>query len=347
VPRRFSECSSSRRICLTSLLWNEILDRAEEEALNRTPRILTQLPTRQTELVRRAYPEIEVIEIPSEGPLPEGIEGEILLTFPWGAPNLAETLERGVQWVHGYGTGVNGFPFDLLGDRRMTCSRGASARAISEWVIAVMLAAEKQLPQTWISEPPQPPKSWNVARLGTLREKKLGLIGFGGIAQAVARRALPFEMRVEALRRTSSESPIDEVEIVTTLEALLDDADHVVIAAPETPATRHLLDAKAFAMMKPGVHLVNIARGGLVDQDALRAALEAEQVGLASLDCVTPEPLPAGHWLYTHPRVRVSPHVSWSSPKSYAGLIEVFLENVGRYSRGEPLVGMVDPAEGY
>jgi phosphoglycerate dehydrogenase-like enzyme len=308
------------------------------------PRILTHLPPRLLEPVQSAYPEIEIVQVPTEGLLGDDVRGEILLTYTWGAPNLPDLLERGVEWVHVYGTGVDGFPFELLGQRRMTCSRGASARVISEWVIAVMLAAEKQLPEIWIEEPVE---RWNVARLGSLQDKKLAVIGFGAIGQAIARRAMPFDMRIEALRRTNTSSPIEGVRIVTSLEELLAEADHVVVAAPETPATKHLLDEAAFAWMKPGAHLVNIARGGLVDQDALERALEAGQVGLATLDCVTPEPLPAGHWLYGHPRVRLSPHISWSSPRSYAGLIETFIENLGRYQRAEELLSLVDPVAGY
>ena len=315
--------------------------------MKREPRILTQLTPKLLEPVRKQHPDLEIVEIPTEGPIPETARGEILLTYTWGAPNLSQALECGVEWVHVYGTGVDRFPFELLDGRRLTCSRGASAPAISEWVIAVLLAAEKQLPSSWISEPPQAPERWNMARLGSLKNRKLALVGFGGIARAIARRALPFEMRVQALRRTASASPIEAVEIVTSLEALLADADHVVVAAPETPATRHLLNADAFAMLKPGAHLVNIARGGLVDQEALRDALDSGRVGLASLDCVTPEPLPAGHWLYTHPRVRLTPHISWSAPDSYAGLLESFVENVGRFRAGEALLNLVDPAEGY
>lgn len=309
-----------------------------------TPRILTHLPSGLLEPVREAHPDVELIEIPQEGDPGEGIEGEVLLTLTWGSPNLAEVLERGVRWVHAYGTGVDAFPFEQLGDRVLTCSRGASAKAISEWVMAVLLAAEKQLPQSWLSEPPE---RWNIARLGSLEGRRLALIGFGGIAQAVARRALPFGMRVAALRRTSSPSPIEGVEIVTSLESLLAEADHVVLAAPETPATRHLMNDRAFAAMKPGAHLVNVARGGLVDQEALARALADGIVGLASLDCVEPEPLPAGHWLYAHPQVRLSAHVSWSAPGSHEGLIEPFVENLGRHRRGEPLAYRVDPEERY
>jgi phosphoglycerate dehydrogenase-like enzyme len=154
-------------------------------------------------------------------------------------------------------------------------------------------------------------------------------------------------MRIKALRRTQAKSPIDGVEIVTGLEALLADADHIVIAAPETPATRHLMNDAAFSMMKPGAHLVNIARGGLVDQDALQRALERGIVGLATLDCVDPEPLPDGHWLYTHPRVRLSAHISWSAPGSHGGLIVPFVENLGHYRRGEALGSLVDIEERY
>jgi phosphoglycerate dehydrogenase-like enzyme len=108
-----------------------------------------------------------------------------------------------------------------------------------------------------------------------------------------------------------------------------------------------LIDADAFSMMKPGVHLVNIARGSLIDQDALRDALESDVVAAASLDTVTPEPLPEGHWMYTHPKVRLSPHISWSMPEALDGLLALFIENLGRYERGEPLLGLVDVRAGY
>lgn len=307
-------------------------------------RIATHMSPKMLAPVVAVHPDVEVIGVRPDDPIPAGLASEVLLTLPWGAPNLAELLATGVRWVHAYGTGVNGFPFELLGDIPLSCSRGASATAISEWVIAVMLAAEKQLPQTWLSEPPE---RWNTARLGTLAGRRLALVGFGGIAQAIARRALPFEMRVRALRRTNAASPMPEVELVTTLPELLEEADHVVIAAPETSATRKMMNDEAFACLKPGAHLVNIARGGLVDQDALARALESGRLGLATLDCVDPEPLPAGHWLFAHPKVRVSAHISWSGPESHAGIMDRFIENLGRYRRGEPLAYLVDPDEQY
>ena len=304
----------------------------------------TQMPAEMLNGIDARFPSLEVIAVPPKGPVDPALRLDVLLTLPWGTPNLAEVLACGVRWVHAYGTGVNGFPFELLRGVPLTCSRGASATAISEWVMAVLLAAEKQLPQTWLEAPPE---RWNLAELGTLRDKQLALIGFGGIGQAIARRALPFEMKIQGFRRTTAASPVPGVDLAANLEVLLENADHVVVAAPETPATRHLLCDETFAMMKPGVHLVNIARGGLVDQDALRRALDSGRVGLATLDCVEPEPLPDGHWLYDHPQVRLTPHISWAGPESHAGLMERFLENLERFAAGAPLEYRVDPDEQY
>jgi phosphoglycerate dehydrogenase-like enzyme len=307
-------------------------------------RVLTQVPVQLLTRVTKELPEVELIFVPMQGEPPPDARGEVLLTHAAGAPNLAEVLARGVRWVHAYGTGVNAFPFQLLAGRPLTCSRGASAIPIAEWVLAVMLAAEKQLPEMWVSEPP---KHWSIAGLGGLYGRRLGLVGLGGIAQAVALRALPFGMRIRALRRSQAASPLPEVELARDLPDLVADADHLVIAAPATAETRHLIDDAVLARVKPGVHLVNVARGELVDQEALRKALDDGRVGLASLDCVHPEPLPAGHWMYSHPRVRLSPHISWSMPGAFELLIDPFLENLRHFRAGLPLEHLVDVERGY
>ena len=163
----------------------------------------------------------------------------------------------------------------------------------------------------------------------------------------MARRALAFDMSVVAVRRTAAPAPLEGIEIISSLTELLGRSDHVVVAAPATAATRYLLDADALATAKPGVHIVNIARGDLIDQDALRAALDSGQIARASLDTVEPEPLPEGHWLYDHPKVRLSAHVSWCMPDSWDLLITPFADNLQRRLTGQPLEGIVNPDEGY
>lgn len=274
----------------------------------------------------------------------EAAGADVLATLTDDAAGIAAAIGPGVRWVHVLGAGIDGFPLEVVGDRVITCSRGASAPAIAEFVLGAMLAFEKQMPQVWITEPPD---QWNVADLGGLAGRHLGLVGIGAIGTEVARRALAFDMTVAALRRRAAPAPLPGVTITTGLKELVAEADHVVVAAPATAATRHLLDAAAFAAMTPGAHLVNVARGTLVDQDALLAALDGGQLALATLDVADPEPLPAGHPLYSHPRVRLSPHVSWSSPGTVARTMELFAENLARYRAGEELAGVVDVVAGY
>ena len=275
-------------------------------------------------------------------PVPD--DADALVTLTDDPAGVVELLAPQIRWVHMLSTGVDGFPLAAAGDRLVTCSRGASGVAIAEWVLAVMLAFEKKLPDSWVTEPPP---QWNVSSLGTLAGRTLGIVGLGAIGSEVARRALAFDMRVVALRRTDRPSPVPGVALAGSLHELLATADHVVLAAPATTATSRLFDEAAFEACKPGVHLVNVSRGALVDQDALLEALDRGVVARASLDVVDPEPLPAGHPLYDHAGVRLSPHVSWSAPSSMKRTFELFVANLGRYRAGQQLQGVVDPVAGY
>ncbi len=308
-------------------------------------RVLVQLRPALVRRIADAVPFADVVAVPWEGDVPADAHGEVLVTMAWGAANLEQILARGVRWVHALGTGVDRFPFHLLGDRVLTCSRGGSAVPIAEWVLAVMLAFEKRLPDAWIGDVPTDDQS--RMHLGTLDGRTLGLVGVGGIGTAVARRARPFGMRIVACRRTPGLAGPPGVEMLNSLAALVSVADHVVLAAPATPATRHLLDETILAAVKPGVHLVNVARGALVDQAALRRALDDGRVARASLDAVDPEPLPRGHWMYTHPKVRLSPHISWNMPTAADVLVDAFIANVHRWHARRPLEGVVDRAQGY
>jgi phosphoglycerate dehydrogenase-like enzyme len=306
-------------------------------------RILTQMGGGVAEALRAAAPSAEVSVVPPSGPVDSGMAGQVLVASH-RADNLVELCGRGVEWVHFFGTGVDGMPAEVLEGRIVTCSRGAGSVPISEWVLAVMLAFEKHLPDAFAREPPQ---RWSWAELGGLCGRTLGLVGLGGIGSAIAARALAFGMDVRAVRRTEAATPVAGVQVVSSLKELLPASDHLVLAAPATQRTRHLLDDAAFGLVKPGVHLVNIARGALLDQDALRRALDDGRVARASLDVCEPEPLPEGHWLYSHPGVRLSPHISWSSPELDGRIVELLVDNVRRFVAGQPLEGIVDPVEGY
>jgi phosphoglycerate dehydrogenase-like enzyme len=295
-------------------------------------------------VIRDAVPDAEVLTHPADA-VPDDVRAEVLFS-PFRAMPVHDRLDDvGVRWMHIPGTGVDTWPREILAARTVTCSRGASAIPIAEYVLAVMLAFEKDIPRLFLAERPE---HWNLhPGMGELAGKTVALVGVGGIGEAVAQRALGFGCTVRALRRRPEQGAPPGVKLATDLPDLLASADHLVLAAPATTATEHLLDDAAFAAVKPGVHLVNIARGTLVDQDALRRALDDGRVALATLDTVDPEPLPDGHWMYAHPQVRVTAHVSWGSPHMFDRMMQAFADNLVRYLAGEPLYGVVDPDEGY
>jgi phosphoglycerate dehydrogenase-like enzyme len=262
----------------------------------------------------------------------------------WGSANLAHLLARGVRGC-------------MRSARGWTGSRSAARRPAAHLparrqrhpdrggVLAMMLAFEKRVPDVWIHDVPT--KDQERMHLGSLYGRTLGLVGVGGIGAAVAERARPFGMRMRAFRRRSRVAGPAGVEILDSITELVASSDHIVIAAPATPETRGLFDDTLFDAMKPGAHLINIARGLIVDQDALRRALDTGRVAVASLDAVEPEPLPERPWMYRHPRVRLSPHISWNMPGAAEILVDAFIDNVRRWRRGEPLDGIVDRAAQY
>jgi phosphoglycerate dehydrogenase-like enzyme len=291
--------------------------------------------------LRAALPDLTVVEAGS----PEAAaEADVLATLADGPGGIARALTSRIRWIHVLGAGIDGFPLDIVGDRVLTSSRGAAAPAIAEFVLAAMLAFEKQIPETWIDEPPT---RWNSASLGGLAGRTLGVVGLGAIGTEVARRALAFDMNVVGIRRSAIPPPLPPVTLTSDLPSLLGVSDHVVVAAPATARTHHLFDDDTLQHIKRGAHFVNVARGSLVDQDALMRALDDGRIARASLDVVDPEPLPAGHALFGHERVRLSPHVSWSAPDTIRRTFELFTENLARYRAGQPLLGAVDLKEGY
>jgi phosphoglycerate dehydrogenase-like enzyme len=298
-------------------------------------------------------PGVDVIDLAIAERPREGLQAEVLATHNHASAVLDDLDRVGIRWVHLFGTGTDDFPVDRLGARIVTCSRGATAIPIAEYVLGMMLAFEKKIPEVWHLEGPAAGSDPHRAAaampsLGGLDGRTLGVIGLGSIGTAVVRRALAFDMCVLGLRRHQDRGvPVEGVELVGDLASLLRRADHLVVAAPLTARTYHLLDAKAFADMKPGAHVINVARGGLIDQTSLRVALDDGRVARATLDVTEGEPLPADHWLRSHPGVRLTPHISWSSPSGLRNNVQGFTENLARYLRQEPLLGVIDPAEGY
>lgn len=286
------------------------------------------------EVLRDRLRLMQVVDL-SPGPAGWSDDLDVLLAGPtkaWrGTPRPAGWPGR-LRWLQLPSAGTDGYPDWLFDVPYVTSAPAINAAAIAEFAIAAMLAYEKRMPACWIHEAAE----WKPWSLGTLHGRTLGVAGLGAIGSSLARLALAFGMQVIGLRRTDVR-PMEGVELVANREALAARADHLVLCLPATAQTRNFVDADLLARCKPGVHLVNVARGDLIDQQALLDALDRGIIGAATLDVTTPEPLPAGHPFYAHTRVRLSPHIAWSTPHSVPRLVELFLKQFELLSAGQSL----------
>jgi phosphoglycerate dehydrogenase-like enzyme len=294
-------------------------------------------------------PDISIVPIPRG--VPDDLPHDAIALF--AAPNFAlrdvatATQPPGwphrLRWVQLISAGADAYPRWLFDGPTVTCARGPSAEPIAEYALAAIFAAVKNFPDLWVHAA----GDWRQKRVGTVAGGTLGIAGFGAIGQALARKALPFGLRVLAWRRTATPMEIPGVERAADLPDLLRRSDHLVLALPATPATKYLITAAMLAHAKPGLHLINIARGTLIETDALIPALDQGLLSRVTLDATDPEPLPEQHPLYTHPRVFISPHSSMGTPDVLERLADKVADNVVRFRNHTPLTDIVDVERGY
>ncbi len=183
---------------------------------------------------------------------------------------------------------------------------------------------------------------WAKFNTTDLGGRTLGIVGYGGIGAAVARRAKAFDMRVVATKRTLvDDANLDELLPPAALQALLAQADYVVLCVPLTDETSGLIGARQLQAMAPHAVLVNVSRGAVVDQEALIDALREGRIGGAVIDVTTPEPLPADSPLWAMENVVITPHDSGDSPGAFGHTVDHWLKNLARYVRGEDLLNVV------
>ena len=262
---------------------------------------------------------------------------------------------RSLRWIHSPAAGVGSmlFPAMLASPVVMTNSRGISAATIAEHVIAVTLALFRDLRLAWRrqSERRWAQDEFNTGRsVRMLRGSRALVVGLGAIGSETARLLAAFGAEVTGIRRRVDLASPSGVQMVLPPSGLMDALalnDLVVIAAPHTSATRHLIGAAELARMTPGSVLVNVSRGSLVDEAALVEALDHGRIGAAALDVFESEPLAPGSPLWGHDRVLVTPHVSGFQPHYWRDATALFADNLRRFTRGEPLWNIVDKHAGY
>lgn len=302
--------------------------------------------------IEHAVPDDRVVRIERRGPFDGVADVEVALGAP-ARDLVREFLGSAprLRWLHTVSAGVEALLIPEVTGRRdltLTNNSGSYDVPISEFVLAVMLAAAKHLPDHLRA---QERSHWGKEHGHIeLRGATVVVLGLGSIGGEVARLASAFGMRVIGVRRRLDLPGVPGVSEVVPPERLgevVGEADFLAITAPLTAATRGLVSRDVIARLKPTAHVVNIARGAIVDEEALLEALQARRIAGAAIDAWWTEPLPPASQWWRLPNVVVTPHVSHSSPHLRERTLALFLENLRRWKSGGPLLNVVDLEAGY
>ena len=270
----------------------------------------------------------------------DGEEDVLVISGVW--PDGLLDRAKKLRFTRAIGAGTDQFPRAELASRgiRLASARGVNARAVAEHAMALILALSRRLPE---ARDNQRARVWRgmigdlSGRQDELGAKTLLVVGLGDIGGRLARLAKAFEMRIVGLRRdpASGRGAADLGHTMGELKTLLPQADFVVLSCPLTRETENLVDAEALGLMKPSAHLVNVARGPVVDEAALIAALLARTIAGAALDVTAEEPLAADSPLWGMEQVLITPHTAGETRRYEDNLIEILRDNLDRLGRGD------------
>jgi D-2-hydroxyacid dehydrogenase (NADP+) len=268
-------------------------------------------------------------------------EADVVVASMMWKNDLVPRAKR-LKFIQSISAGIDQYDRELLraSGIRLANAAGVNANAVAEHAMALILAIKRHI---HTGRDNQAAKVWRgmisdiPAREDELGGKTLLIVGLGRIGTRLARLAKAFDLRVIATRRDASRGGegADEVHAQARLHELLPAADIVALTCPLTPETTNLIDAKALGLMKPTANLINVARGRVVDEDALIRALQDKRLAAAGLDVTREEPLPASSPLWAMPNVLVTPHTAGETQRYEDGVIDLLLENLERMWRGE------------
>jgi phosphoglycerate dehydrogenase-like enzyme len=304
-----------------------------------------------SEQLRSALPEDRIVPVQGED-LSALSDAEVAFGG-WSVERLRAVVDAmpKLRWVHTFSAGVDRYVPVLAGHERiqLTNNSGAYDIPIAEHVIAMIFAAAKKVPEhlaaqgrhEWQRESPHE----------EIRGATLVILGLGSIGTELARLATGVGMRVIGIRRDPrSDRPVPGVERILPPDRLIEaarEADYLTVTAPLTPQTKGMVSAEVLRALKPTAWVINIARGPIVDEAALVAALAEKRIGGAALDVFDTEPLPADSALWSLENAIITPHISNSSPRLRERSLALVTENVRRFKAGEPLLNLVDRTIGY
>jgi len=304
--------------------------------------------------IQRRWPEMRVLHLPNYDRLPEELpDTDIFLGYSLRPKQLKDAKK--LKWIHSTAAGVAQLMYPELRDSGIlvTNPSGIFSVPMAEHTMGLLLALARNFPD---SVRQQDQSHWSQQELWDkpqhlteLNGQVLLIVGYGSIGRELARRAKAFDLRVWGVTRSGKGDLAHAERIVpaSQLDDVLPQADFVVIAAPETPETKHLIGAPQLARIKPGARLINVARGSLLDESALVRSLSSGALGGAALDVAEAEPLPPESPLWKAPNLFITPHTSAVSDRLWNRQTSLFMELLERWFDGREMFNRVDFSRGY
>ncbi|MGW3348360.1 2-hydroxyacid dehydrogenase [Nonomuraea rubra] len=296
----------------------------------------TWVPSDSVADVLSELPGVECAVYDGTSAMPDGVEDvEVWIPPLVTVPDVPGTLARmsSLRLLQTVTAGVEPYRPHMPEGAVLCNARGVHEAGTAEWAVGAMIAVLREFPGFVDA---QRRGEWTYHHTGVLADSTVLIVGYGSIGSALERRLDGFEVEIVRVARSAR----DGVHAMDELPALLPEADVVVLLVPATAATAGMVDAAFLARMKDGAVLVNAARGGVVDTDALVAELKTGRLR-AALDVTAPEPLPGGHPLWSAPGVLITPHVAGSTPASVRRTLRLVRAQVERYLAGAPLENVI------
>jgi phosphoglycerate dehydrogenase-like enzyme len=311
-------------------------------------------PASLADAIRKRWPAMRVVHLPDYDRLPQELpDTDIFVGYSLRANQL--TNAKKLKWIHSTAAGVAQLMYPELRDSGIlvTNPSGIFSVPMAEHTMGLLIALARNVPDSvrhqdqsrWAQQ-----ELWDQPQhLTELNGQVLLILGYGSIGHELARRAKAFDMHVWGVSRSGKGDAALAQKIVpiTELHEVLPQADYVVISAPETSETKHLIGAPQLARMKPTACLINVARGSLLDQSALIAALHQKKIAGAALDVTDPEPLPAADPLWKAPNLLITPHTSAISDRLWPRQTALLLDLLERWFAGSELFNQIDLRRGY
>ncbi len=336
----------SLNVLVANFVFDKSMPRSNEAVLQKIAAVSPAITVKEISIIPGNPPR----ELSPSGEPVDELLAEAEVVYGFLPPQNILARAPNLKWLQTMSAGVDRFAGTEIWNSPITITgvSGIHAVPIGEYVLGVMLMFAKKSALCFRM---QQKHEWKRYEPSGLRFRTVGIVGLGSIGREIARLCKAFGMRVVATRRSAKRSAkaryVDVLLPANELRQLLSESDFVVIATPLTHETRGLIGEKEFEAMKPTAYIINIARGGIIDGDAIVHALKEKWIAGAGLDVTSPEPLPPESPLWDMENVILSPHVSGAMEDYIGSATDLFCDNLGRYLEGKRLRNIIDKTRGY